>query len=186
MTSISKEELMSFLSTAAKTQELPYSFEETATGFTMSLDLTDDEYFSTYEVAEAFELTVVLDKQFYGIDFTVRELTDERSLGEIVELPVGEVEPAAPAFDDEWKLYKAKRWLASTIEFKGFKLKPIGKDKATKSARAALVLFAIVFVIGLGAALVAQTSFNADRDTNEISVSDDKKTDEEVLGEFYG
>jgi len=189
-------ELISFIENAIKEQGLPYLVVPQDSGFELKLSTEDAEYLNRVGATEAFTLTTVVtvkgdNKPTVHLVEEIHELKHDEAgaytIGEELSSAdsIGAVEHEAVSTDDEWKLFKARRWLVSILEFKGYKLKEPAREKSK-------VIFVVLALVIIGAVLAAAFSGIASSASNgafsgqeEVIDNDKGVSSDQVLGNFY-
>jgi hypothetical protein len=189
-------ELISFIENAIKEQGLPYLVVPQDSGFELKLSTADAEYLERVSATEAFTLTTVVtvkgdNKPTVHMVEEIHELkrdeTGDYSIGEELAPAdaIGAVESETVSTDDEWKLFKARRWLVSILEFKGYKLKEPVKEKS----KAVLIIVAVVILVALLAAAFSGIASSADGGAfagqEEVIDKREGVSSDQVLGSFY-
>jgi hypothetical protein len=189
-------ELITFIERAIKEQELPYSVTSQDGGFTLELSTKATEYLRKVKPPEAFRLTAILTEK-EGSKPTIHLVEELYRLNSVSdetyefgdELPfydaVGVVETERVSSGDEWKLFKARRWLVSLLEFKEYKF----KEPQRTRPRAALLVIGVVVALALLAAafsgIAGSMNTGAFSGQEEIIDDPDSVSSDEVLGNFY-
>lgn len=190
-------ELNAFIEKAIVEQGWPYEVVPTDSGFTLQLDLSKVKELETAGASEAFKVAVSIEDDESKPTIELHEAINKLdhgddsilSFGEPIALDdaIGSIETEEVTSNDSWKLFIAKRWLVSLLEFKGYKLKEPAK------ARSRVALFVIIGVVVfaiLAAAFsgIANSMANGAIDGYEtVDVDTNHKTpDNEVLQDFFG
>lgn len=186
------EELYDFIENAVEKQNRPYALSRTENGLVLELapDKLDED-----DVPEQFKLTVTLDRKNEKPVFYLKEqvfkLTRDSSSGYTVgdefelDRSVGREEVEDKLADETWRLFVARRWLVSLIEFKGYKLRQPAKTRS----RAAVITLAVVLVFMVLAGIfggIAQSMGGGFLQSNQdVKVKTEKGDSDKILGDFY-
>lgn len=164
-------------------------------GFVLQLSLDDKTYLTTNEVPEAFKILVKLEtknnkKSAYLSDevYKLEKIeAGDFALGELILTSdsVGVVETETITTNDEWKLFKARRWLVSLLKFKDFSVKEPVKTRS-RATLITIVVFVTFTVLAAAFGGIANSMANGAIDGNEeVTVDPGDAPDDEVLSNFF-
>lgn len=186
------EELYAFIENAIEKQNQPYVLSSTENG--LVLELAPDKLVDEV-IPEKFKLTVTLDEKngkpvFYLKEQVFKLLHSSENgytVGDEFELDraVGSEEVEDKLVEENWKLFVARRWLVSLIEFKGYKLRQPAKTRSRAAVITLAAITAFVVLAALFGGIAQSMGGGIFQSKQDVKVKTEKGESDKILGDFY-
>jgi len=186
------EELYDFIENAVEKQNRPYVLSRVENGLVLELA---PEKLEDQDVPEKFKLTVTFDQKNDKPVFYLKEQVFKLlqgpdggyTVGDEFELDraVGSEEVEDKLVEETWKLFIARRWLVSLVEFKGYKLRQPAKTRSRAAVIALAVVVAFVVLAGIFGGISQSMGGGFFQSKQDVKIKTEKGDSDKILGDFY-
>lgn len=188
-------ELIPFIENAIEQQGWPYKVSADEAVIVLELQTNNSAYLERNHVVEAFKIRVRLEnKKGKLLAYVTEEIFDliknadgSLEIGAPIERTdsAGAQESDSVTAEDGWKLFMARRWLVSILQFKGYSVKEPAKTRSRVTVTITSVV-AVFILLAFALGGIANSMTNGAITGNEVVKTDNNsvsKTD--VLHGFF-